>query len=400
MPKDTPVVTGYYRYTDIWHEWHKALPNPEDGKRVKAILAHDSIVHPDHPLHVEGVNGVQLYLGTLHTGEARLLFSSAQVDYIRYWLHAMQLTKEMIPLPYSDCLLTKSNLRTVSPVVYPDGFSLRNALKVIDKNNKRLKGSARPYTTQCRFSFEDVRARWNDKRGVWLALDFEAWERDHTVLTEFGWSLVRWEDDREIKETGHLIVDEHQKYTNTQYVKNYNPASRYRFHFGTQEIVNRKTFTSRIKDIIETQRQYGPLYLVFHNESQDTKYLASLGISLEGLSNLPLLPGSTEPPFMLVDTSELIAALLGSDKGDSKGLSKTCHLLSIPTKDLHNAGNDACYTMLALEAMASGAPVDEQSQQRWPKQAPTNGVKVPLQAWQEDSDFSDMEGVAGSFKAA
>lgn len=64
------------------------------------------------------------------TGESRLLFSSAQVDYIRYWLHAMQLTKEVIPLPYSDCLLTESNLRNVSPVVYHDGGSLRNSIKV------------------------------------------------------------------------------------------------------------------------------------------------------------------------------------------------------------------------------------------------------------------------------
>lgn len=68
--------------------------------------------------------------GTFVTGESRLLFSSAQVDYIRYWLHAMQLTKEVIPLPYSDCLLTESNLRNVSPVVYHDGGSLRNAIKV------------------------------------------------------------------------------------------------------------------------------------------------------------------------------------------------------------------------------------------------------------------------------
>lgn len=64
------------------------------------------------------------------TGESRLLFSSAQVDYIRYWLQATGLTKEMIPLPYSDCLLVASDLRNVSTVIYKDGFALRNALKV------------------------------------------------------------------------------------------------------------------------------------------------------------------------------------------------------------------------------------------------------------------------------
>jgi hypothetical protein len=70
--------------------------------------------------------------GTLENGEARLLFSSAQVEYIRYWLHAMGFTKELIPLPYSDCLLTSSRLQNHSPVVYKTGIELRNALKVLD----------------------------------------------------------------------------------------------------------------------------------------------------------------------------------------------------------------------------------------------------------------------------
>lgn len=44
----------------------------------------------------------------------------------------MKLTKGIVPLPYSDCLLTESLLKTVSPVVYSDGFTLRNAIKVAD----------------------------------------------------------------------------------------------------------------------------------------------------------------------------------------------------------------------------------------------------------------------------
>jgi hypothetical protein len=52
-------------------------------------------------------------------------------------------------------------------------------------------------------------------------LDFEAWELDHTVITEFGWSLVRWENGKELNENGHLIIDEHTKYTNGSYVPEY-----------------------------------------------------------------------------------------------------------------------------------------------------------------------------------
>jgi hypothetical protein len=167
MP-DFKTVHGFYRYTDIWFEWYgwrlwefrgrdvltcrdcrnQVLPNKEDGFAVKAILAHDAITHPDHPLRIAGKQGIELFIGelahillpngqshtflsgTLENGEARLLFSSAQVEYIRYWLHTMGFTKELIPLPYSDCLLTSSRLQNHSPVVYKTGTELRSALKV------------------------------------------------------------------------------------------------------------------------------------------------------------------------------------------------------------------------------------------------------------------------------
>jgi len=263
MARDTPVITGYYRYTDIWFEWHQAL---DDSRALKAILAHDCLVHPDHPLHVEGIDGVQMYMGTFVTGESRLLFSSAQVDYIRYWLHAMQLAKEVIPLPYSDCLLTESNLRNVSPVVYHDGGSLRNAIKKIDKNNKRLKGS-NPVLTSRRELFERSRTFWAEKKGVWCALDFEAWELDHTVLTEFGWRLFGWKNGKEVEEAGHLIVDEHQKYRNSKYV----PEHRYNYTFGKSEIVKKPVFKSKICAFVSSLSHYGPVFLVFHDNNQDIK---------------------------------------------------------------------------------------------------------------------------------
>jgi hypothetical protein len=69
--------------------------------------------------------------GTLTNGEGRLLFSSAQIEYIRYWLHAMGLTKEPIPIPYSKCLLTmEHDLSSVSPWIYNDADMLKRSIKV------------------------------------------------------------------------------------------------------------------------------------------------------------------------------------------------------------------------------------------------------------------------------
>ncbi|KAF8974470.1 hypothetical protein BDZ97DRAFT_25748 [Flammula alnicola] len=386
MPAETPVVTGYYRYTDIWFEWHQALPDPEDRAPVKAILAHDALVHPDHPLQVEGIKGVQMYMGTFPTGEARLLFSSAQVDYLRYWLHAMQLTKHIIPLPYSDCLLTESNLKTVSPVVYPDGGSLRNAIKIIDKNNKRLKGS-NPLVTHRRHLFERVRNFWTGKKGVWCALDFEAWERDHTLLTEFGWSLVGWNAGTQVEDHGHFIVEEAKAFRNSQYV----PDHRYNYTFGESEVVKKAVFKQRIHNLIAKLAEYGSVFLIFHDNTQDVKDLNKLGVDLNGLSYV--LPDTMpETGIFVIDTADLIGALLGEGDGNKRSLEKTCSLLQIPTKHLHNAGNDANYTLLAMRSMADGDPVDIQREKRWPQQTPA-GVKVELKPWQEDSDYSDEEGV-------
>ena len=46
--------------------------------------------------------------------------------------------------------------------------------------------------------------------------------------------------------------------------------------------------------------------------------------------------------------------------------------------------------------MASGDPVDIQREHRWPNRTGltgTRGVKVQFQPWEEDSDYSDEEGL-------
>ncbi|KIM90889.1 hypothetical protein PILCRDRAFT_811386 [Piloderma croceum F 1598] len=390
-----PVVLGYFRYTDIWFEWHQALPNKEDGSPLKAILAHDSLVHPDHPLR-NGKHGIEMYMGTLQNFETRLLFSSAQVEYIRAWLFATKLTKTLIPLPYSDCLLTESNLRNVSPIYFSNGGELRNSLKKIEKNNKRLKG-ANPILKSRRQTFELVRTFYADKVGVWCACDFEAWDRDHSLLTEFGWSLVRWKDGKEISEQGHLVVQERRNYSNT-----YVPNNRERYNFGETEFIDKNQFKKRIQGLISDLTKNGPLYLVFHDNNQDIKYLNSKAVEapLTGLAYM--LPDATpDDGIWVIDTGDLFAALEGEPGGNKRGLERVCRHLQIPTEWLHNAGNDAHYTLLALKTMASGDPVDLQREKRWPNRtgegAPhaPKGVKVEFKPWEEDSDFSDQEGMVG-----
>jgi hypothetical protein len=86
--------------------------------------------------------------------------------------------------------------------------------QLIDKNNKKLKGTAGSGLNARRLMFERIRSLWSERQGVWCAVDFEAWDMDHHVITEFGWSTLRWVDGEPVEDMGHLIVAKNRGYTN------------------------------------------------------------------------------------------------------------------------------------------------------------------------------------------
>jgi hypothetical protein len=89
-------------------------------------------------------------------------------------------------------------------------------IKTIEKNNKKLR-NAIPLISN-RVTFEKVRSFWAEKRGTWCAIDFEGWEMEHTLITEVGWSYVRWLGGMKEDTQVHLIVEEYQGYINGKYV--------------------------------------------------------------------------------------------------------------------------------------------------------------------------------------
>ena len=105
-----------------------------------------------------------------------------------------------------------------------------------------------------------------------------------SLITEFGWSAVHWENGKEIQQDGHLCVQERKYYTNTFIPNNRevsaNPGSYtadgidtppQHYQFGTSEYIDKKEFKVRIQTLISELSKLGPLYLVFHDYSQDIK---------------------------------------------------------------------------------------------------------------------------------
>jgi hypothetical protein len=77
--------------------------------------------------------------------------------------------------------------------------------KTLDRNNKRVKNVSGLLKARLQV-FEQIREAWQSGHGTWLAMDFESWERDHTLVTEFGWASVSHRNNENLREQGHFKI--------------------------------------------------------------------------------------------------------------------------------------------------------------------------------------------------
>lgn len=145
-----------------------------------------------------------------------------------------------------------------------------------------------------------------------------------------------------------------------------------------------------------------PVFLIFHDSSQDLKYLRSVKIQapIEDLQILMPDDLSTATDGLYTfDTADIYAALEGRSSGNKPGLNTVVNQLQLRNNlpdgiprgaPLHNAGNDAEFTLLALKSMAAGEQVDAQRQTRWPNLTPASygnaAGDVPAEESDDESD--------------
>ena len=183
--------------------------------------------------------------------------------------------------------------------------------------------------------------------GLLMAFDVEVYEHDRSVLLEIGFVLTTLSNPTD-RHTFHYIIEENLHFQNKDFV----PDNRERFKFGASQRVS-------LKDAVKNfqQRIGDSSILVTHSGSDDEKYLEKHGISLTG-----------KPMF---DTQVLALALLprGPHVRSLKRL--LCDLdISFDEDILHNAANDAVYTMDVFLAIT-----DKLDRKREKKQATADETK-------------------------
>lgn len=162
-----------------------------------------------------------------------------------------------------------------------------------------------------------------------MAFDVETYENDHTKIIEIGFVVTSLVNPKESEQAFHFIIEENSHLVNKDYV----PDNRDKFNFGTSQRMSLREAANKFMEYIR-----GVDFLVTHSGANDEEYLASSGISLEG-----------KPMF---DTQLLALALLTSGNAVF-GLKRLLSDLGIPYDEqiLHNAGNDAAYTMNVFLAL-------------------------------------------------
>ncbi|KAH7267489.1 uncharacterized protein BKA55DRAFT_684757 [Fusarium redolens] len=184
---------------------------------------------------------------------------------------------------------------------------------------------------------------------VFICVDVEALERKPNPVSEIGIAILDTRDTKGIDpkiigrgwwpfiKTHHLRVHEYAGLRNHQFVKGCPDA----FDFGTSTFPTRSTVADSIMKIfnpwLNDQRN---IVIVGHDVKQDINYFTELGLDLQ------LLGGLAEP----VDTQDIHQAWRGSTNGRSLGA--VLNDLDIAHKHLHNAGNDAHYTLCAMLSIA------------------------------------------------
>ncbi|KAI7832277.1 hypothetical protein BC939DRAFT_435061 [Gamsiella multidivaricata] len=164
--------------------------------------------------------------------------------------------------------------------------------------------------------------------GMWfISVDIESYEREHSRILEIGWSI--WESRVNKFVDKHYAIADYRHLRNGKYVAD----RRDRFMFGETVWASlRDSITAFQEDLqaAASRNAEGIFALIAHDMSSDEGYLKKMGVVF--------------PKGMIkFDTLELNGARAGDS--NKTGLGKLLDELNIDNYCLHNAGNDAHYTL-------------------------------------------------------
>jgi len=222
-------------------------------------------------------------------------------------------------------------------------FILNPGYPVSEITGKKLK--------RLRFNINLVNRLKNEVRATkkFFSFDTEAYEHEKEKLTEFGWSIFN--NDGHIYKERHYIVDEYYHLRNHDNV----PNNKDHYLFGESKRLPLHAIEEKLKKDIKDVD-----FIIGQGIHNDIKYLKDLGINI---NNFTYIDGEnfSSTGKAIIDTTDLYAGFF-LDKPSSleNGLIKC----NIPHDRMHNAGNDAHYTMQYVLKLIREMNINDNKYQR------------------------------------
>ncbi|RPB21934.1 hypothetical protein L211DRAFT_758876, partial [Terfezia boudieri ATCC MYA-4762] len=207
-----------------------------------------------------------------------------------------------------------------------------------------------------------------------VCVDCESWERNHSAITEIGIATLdidalppsqqpTYEIIMPLMTYRHIRISENRRLRNGRFV----PDAADLFDFGTTEFQALKALPTVLADAFtppplsihttpEGKKRRRTIAFIGHDAAADIKYLYdckfdSVVAVRETLQRLDKEAGFNGPvrEMDVFDTAEMYKAITG--EMNTKGLGKMLIELELKPWNLHNAGNDAAYTLRAFVKM-------------------------------------------------
>ncbi|GAV48565.1 hypothetical protein ZYGR_0K00700 [Zygosaccharomyces rouxii] len=197
----------------------------------------------------------------------------------------------------------------------------------------------------------------SNRKTILFSLDIEAFERDNNVVTEIGISIY---DPREnlhslvpVKRNYHLVIFESLHLRNKKFVCD----SKDCYILGESLVLDLQGCVEFVQALVDyymipqtkADRSWSRAF-VGHNLHGDLKWLRMLGVNIpnDNQMDFNLTNLRENKQTYVLDTEKLYRSCYGNFGGN---LGRILRLFRIPHAFLHNAGNDAHYTLQLLMCM-------------------------------------------------
>ncbi|KAI8976961.1 hypothetical protein BDB01DRAFT_302190 [Pilobolus umbonatus] len=295
----------------------------------------DDFYHTSHFFQQKGPgHNLPLALGfSHHTGEYQVVMSHTLYKHL---LSRIQHHIPSAPSPH-ELAVTPQYYEIIDSVI----VTHPNILTKLKRDAKR-KNTARHKLLEAKQELQLAAHLVSHPSCVLLSLDIEAYESDHSICLELGWSMYDSRTDQFMDQ--HYMMSDYRHLTNGKFVSN----EKLNFQYGVSVWCTLEEALIELrKDMDWACQRDGGFVLVGHGLRSDLKYLQEMKFQWPTVDGENTLNVDESAVLHVLNTDTMYGALI-DNLHNPPSLGKTLDVFDIEHWGLHNAGNDAHYTLLLL----------------------------------------------------